>query len=169
MGREGGEQRHDQEHLAEEARTRQVERDGLGATFIYDPATRTWTDGPRPPHGLSEPGYYGNNPPCGFEFRKQLCVMGAFEVGLHRFRSAAFMWDATRETWDPFPAPPVVAHAASQTDNHVVVLGSFPSEEPIDGTTPTPTRLFVLDQGSRDWVEWDIGDAGTRYEAARIG
>ena len=149
-----------------------TEEDALdrSATFIYDPATRTWTNGPRLPHGLSEHGgYYGTNSVCGFELQKKLCVMGAVVAGDYRFRSVAFMWDATRETWDPFPAPPVVAHAVSQTSDHVVVHGSLPSEEPIDGTTPTPTRLFVLDQGSRDWVEWDIGDAGTRYEAARIG
>ena len=145
------------------------------ATFVYDPAVRTWTLGPRLPHEISEG--YGNSQwaPYGFGFQKQLCVMGTVFTGHYRYRSAAFVWDPTRETWDPFPAPPVVADSVSQTNNHVVAAGFVPSDVPLIGSARKPRRLFVLDQGSRDWVEWaypaELGDGsdGPRFAAVRIG
>ena len=107
-----------------------------------------------------------------------LDVMGTVFMGHYHYRSAAFVWDPTRETWDPFTAPPVVADSVSQTNNHVVAAGFVPSDVPLlgpDGPTPKPRRLFVLGQGSRDWVEWaypaELGDGsdGPRFAAVRIG
>ena len=146
------------------------------ATFVYDPAARTWTLGPRLPHEILLEDYFNAMwAPHGFELQKQFCVMGIVFRSDNRYRSAAFVWDPTRETWDPFPAPPVVAESISQTNDHVVAHGYIPSDVPIDGSTPMPQRLFVLDQASRDWVEWAIPaepgiiDNGPRFAAVRIG
>jgi len=132
VGREGDEQRHDQEHLAEELETHKVERDG--------------------------------------HVRRAAPLVD---------RYSAFVWDPTRETWDDFPVPPVMG-SVSQMDGHTVVCGRCRSDQPTEQPESRllgDMRLFVLDAGSRDWVEWDIPDSlpagvghpSTRYTAVRIG
>ena len=94
-------------------------------------------------------------------------------------RYSAFVWDPTRETWDDFPVPPVMG-SVSQMDGHTVVCGRCRSDQPTEQPESRllgDMRLFVLDAGSRDWVEWDIPDSlpagvghpSTRYTAVRIG
>ena len=119
-------------------------------TFVYDPATRTWTDGPRLPH---EPyvNEYGLKCILAFERSKRLCIMGTFRLNDSTFSPSlflAFVWDPTRETWDKFPVPPVAPEyrGVSQVDGHVVAYGYDSAGE----------HIFVLRPGSRDWTEWDI-------------
>ena len=77
--------------------------------------------------------------------------MSIFTLDDGSARFLAFVWDPTRETWDAFPAPPVVPEyrGVSQVDGHVVVYGYGSSDQPGE-------RIFVLRSGSRDWTEWDI-------------
>ena len=122
-------------------------------TFVYDPATRTWTDGPLLPHepGRNEHGYEYLS---AFERSKRLCIMGNFRLDDGDARLLAFVWDPTRETWDDFPVPSDVPRrmSVSQVDGHVVVHGH-------DGSSwqgHITWRIIVLRAGSRDWTEWDI-------------
>ena len=147
-------------------------------TFVYDPATRTWTNGPRLPY---EPWAAEYSEPFlpGFELSKRLCIMGPFILAPGNVRYSAFVWDPTRETWDDFPVPPVMG-SVTQMDGHTVVCGRCRSDQPTEQPESRllgDMRLFVLDAGSRDWVEWDIPDSlpagvghpSTRYTAVRIG
>ena len=83
-----------------------------------------------------------------------------------------FLWDPTRETWDPFPVPPVLACSISQTNDHVVVHGFFAPVDQIAEMRVTTPRLFVLGPG-KHWTEWDIPAELRRIEdriaAVRIG
>ena len=122
-------------------------------TFVYDPATRAWTDGPRLPH---EPRVNEYDLKCisAFERSKRLCIMGNFRLDDGDARLLAFVWDPTRETWDDFPVPSDVPRrmSVSQVDGHVVVHGH-------DGSSwqgHITWRMIVLRAGSRDWTEWDI-------------
>jgi len=139
-------------------------------TFVYDPATRTWTDGPRLPH---EPrvNEYGLKCISAFERSKRLCIMGSFSLNDGSFSLfLAFVWDPTRETWDKFPAPPVAPEyrGVSQVDGHVVVYG-------YGGVSDPGEHIFVLRSGSRDWTEWAIPAAVDNavplphFHAVRIG
>ena len=140
-------------------------------TFVYDPATRTWTDGPRLPYepGRNEHGY---DYLSAFERSKRLCIMGNFRLDDGGARLLAFVWDPTRETWDDFPVPPDVPRRMSvtQVDGHVVVHGHDKSDQ-----GHITWRIFVLRAGSRDWTEWDIPAAVQNalpwplFYAVRIG
>ena len=137
-------------------------------TFVYDPATRTWTDGPRLPYepGRNEHGY---DYLSAFERSKRLCIMGNFRLDDGGARLLAFVWDPTRETWDDFPVPLDVPRRMSvtQVDGHVVVHGYDSSYQ--------GHHIFVLRLGSRDWAEWDIPAAVQNtmsmpdFYAVRIG
>ena len=138
-------------------------------TFVYDPATRAWTDGPRLPHEpwLNEHGFKYIS---AFELSKRLCIVGSFRLHDGSTPFLAFVWDPTRETWDEFPAPPVVPpyKAVSQVDGHVVVYDYGSSDQPGE-------HIFVLRPGSRDWAEWDVPAAVDNeiplphFHAVRIG
>ena len=145
--------------------------DHLQNTFVYDPATQTWTAGPRLPLELhDEDGVHWH---CmAFEWRKRFCLMGLFHT-LDSHRYLAFIWDPLREAWDeaPFPVPPVLALCGESIDNHLVVVGHVDSSDPF-GRIST-RRLFVLRPDSRDWEEWSIPDAlrdgGLYITAVRLG
>ena len=105
--------------------------------------------------------------------------MGPFILAPDNIRYSAFVGDPTRETWDDFPVPPVMG-SVSQMDGHTVVCGRCRSDQPTEQPESRllgNMRLFVLNAGSRDWVEWDIPDSlsatvghpRTRYTAVRIG
>ena len=105
--------------------------------------------------------------------------MGPFILAPDIVRYSAFVWDPTRETWDDFPVPPVMG-SVTQMDGHTVVCGRCRSDQPTEQPASRllgDIRLFVLNEGSRDWVEWDIPDSlpamvghpSTRYTAVRIG
>ena len=125
-------------------------------TFVYDPATRAWTDGPRLPHEpwLNEHGFKYIS---AFELSKRLCIVSSFRLDDGSTPFLAFVWDPTRETWDEFPAPPVVPEyrGVSQADGHVVVYGYTSSNQPTL-LRPFGWHMFVLRPGSRDWTEWVI-------------
>ena len=145
--------------------------DHLQNTFVYDPATQTWTAGPRLPLELhDEDGVHWH---CmAFEWRKRFCLMGLFHTpDSHRY--LAFIWDPIREAWDeaPFPVPPVVCLRGESIDNHLVVVGHVDSSDPT-GRIST-RRLFVLRPDSRVWDEWRVPDAlrdgGLYITAVRLG
>ena len=145
--------------------------DHLQETFIYDPATQTWTAGPRLPLELDdEDGVLWH---CqAFEWRKRFCLMGLFHTAIsHRY--LAFIWDPIREAWDeaPFSVPPIVCLHGESIDNHLVVSGHVDSSDPT-GRIST-RRLFVLRPDSRVWDEWrvpdEVRDSGIYVTAVRLG
>ena len=144
----------------------------LQETFVYDPATQTWTAGPRLPHELYDEG--GVLWHCrAFELRKRFCLMACFQLGPEDVRYLAFIWDPTRGGWDeaPFPVPPVLALCGESIDNHLVVVGHVDSSDPF-GRIST-RRLFVLRPDSRVWDEWrvpdEVRDSGIYVTAVRLG
>ena len=145
--------------------------DHLQNTFVYDPATQTWTAGPRLPLELhDEDGVHWH---CmAFEWRKRFCLMGLFHT-LDSHRYLAFIWDPLREAWDeaPFPVPPVLALCGESIDNHLVVVGHVDSSDPF-GRIST-RRLFVLRPDSRVWDEWrvpdEVRDSGIFITVTRLG
>ena len=147
--------------------------DHLQETFVYDPATQTWTAGPRLPHELYDEGgvlpYYQ-----AFEWRKRFCLMACFKLDPEDVSYLGFMWDPIRGAWDeaPFPVPPVIAHDGDSIDNNLIVSGHVDSSDPT-GRISTPSRLFVLKPDSSDWDEWRIPDGLARatdtIAAVRLG
>ena len=150
------------------------------ATFVYDPAARTWTLGPRLP---GDP--YSDLQ--AFEVEKSLCIVGLFGVdgpgsygpGVPREATySGFIWDRTTETWDDFPAPPIVVTHLSQKDGYIAASGnhSYDIGPEIHPSAPGE-RLFVMSPGSRDWAEWTFPQAlgqnfsgwTYRFAAVRIG
>ena len=89
---------------------------------------------------------------------------------------SGYIWDPTTETWDDFPAPPIIVKHLSQKDGYIAASGDY-SFDTGPGVQPSAPgkRLFVLSPGSRDWVEWtfpqDIANPGWMYRiaAVRIG
>ena len=92
------------------------------------------------------------------------------------------IWDRTTETWDDFPAPPIVVTHLSQKDGYIAASGDHSYDVGPDIHPSAPgKRLFVLSPGSRDWAEWtflpqapfpqDIANTGWTYRiaAVRIG
>ena len=153
--------------------------DDLQETFIYDPATRSWTAGPRLPFELYDRDHGVHWHADAFEVHGKFCIMAYFELTPGTVKYSAFVWDPTRETWDDFPVPPVMG-SVTQMDGHTVVCGRCRSDQPTEQPESRllgDMRLFVLNEGSRDWVEWDIPDSlpamvghpSTRYTAVRIG
>ena len=146
----------------------------LQETFVYDPATETWTAGPRLPHELYDEG--GVHWHCmAFEVRKRFCLMGLFQLAPEEVQYLAFIWDPIRGAWDeaPFPVPPYIALHGECIDNHIIVSGNIkPSNYTYEGFPRTP-HLFVLRPDSRDWEEWSIPDAlrdgGLYITAVRLG
>ena len=124
--------------------------DHLQETFVYDPATQTWTAGPRLPHELHDEGGVHWHQQA-FELAEAILSDGPFPTGPQDVRYLAFIWDPIREAWDeaPFPVPPVVALCGDSIDNHLVVSGHVDSSDPT-GRIST-RRLFVLRPDSRDW------------------
>ena len=144
----------------------------LQETFVYDPATQTWTAGPRLPHELyAEGGVHWHL--TAFELRKRFCLMGLFQRTPEDVSYLAFIWDPIREAWDeaPFPVPPVLALCGDSIDNHLVVSGHVDSSDPT-GRIST-RRLFVLRPDSRVWDEWrvpdEVRDSGIYITAVRLG
>ena len=144
------------------------------AMFVYDPAARTWTLGPR----LSAWPYSDLH---AFEVEKSLCIMALFRYYDERTHEegdmySGFIWDPTTETWDDFPAPPIIVKHLSQKDGYIAASGDY-SFDTGPGVQPSAPgkRLFVLSPGSRDWAEWtfpqDIANPGWIYRiaAVRIG
>jgi hypothetical protein len=130
----------------------------LQETFVYDPATQTWTAGPRLPHELYDEGgvhwHYQ-----AFEWRKRFCLMGLFHT-LDSHLYLAFIWDPIREAWDeaPFPVAPVVALSGESIDNNLIVHGFIDSSDPTAVSGGNSQRLFVLRPDSREWDEWRLPD-----------
>ena len=143
----------------------------LQETFVYDPATQTWTAGPRLPHELyDEGGVHWHL--TAFELRKRFCLMGLFQRTPEDVSYLGFTWDPIRGAWDeaPFPVPPVVCLRGQSIDNNLIVFGRVESSVPT-GPMKT-TRLFVLRPGSNNWDEWSIPDEldhGMRIAAVRLG
>ena len=147
--------------------------DTLEATSIYDPATQTWTDGPRLPYELwvdiGGMRWHTN----AFELRKRFCIMGFFQLQPLIPTYAAFSWDPTDEAWErvAFDMPPVVALRTAHYDDYLFVSGYRSSETERAGSEGH-NRLFVLTPGSRDWTEWTSPNGmwrGHRLAAVRIG
>ena len=148
--------------------------DDLQETFIYDPATRSWTAGPRLPFELYDRDHGVHWHADAFEVHGKFCIMAYFELTPGTVKYSAFVWDPARESWDeaPFPVPPVVGFWCSQIDGHLIVSGNHRSDWNIDHLSFRVTRLYVLSPGSTEWTEWrlpdDVGQA-TRIAAVRIG
>ena len=138
-------------------------------TFVYDPATQTWTAGPRLPHELwLGPGGGAHWHCMAFELRKRFCVMACFQLAPEDARYLAFIWDPIRGAWDeaPFPVPPVVCLRGDSIDNNLIVHGYIDSSDPT-GPMIAP-RLFVLRPGSSDWDEWRIPDEVRAMQVAAV-
>ena len=146
----------------------------LQETFVYDPATQTWTLGPRLPHELySEYGTHWHF--TAFELRKRFCLMALFQLTPEHRQYLAFIWDPIQGAWDeaPFPVPPYIAIHSESVDNHLIMSGNVPFPTDNDfGWRNTP-HLFVLRPGSRDWGEWSIPESlrsgGMPLTAVRLG
>ena len=177
MGREGDEQRHDQDQLAEELEAHQVERDGhvrRAAPLVELELERDRDVGVDDPYSDLQ----------AFEVEKSLCIVGLFGVdgpgsygpGVPREAAySGFIWDRTTETWDDFPAPPIVVTHLSQKDGYIAASGnhSYDIGPEIHPSAPGE-RLFVMSPGSRVWAEWtfpqDIANPWDyRFAAVRIG
>ena len=130
----------------------------LQETFVYDPATQTWTAGPRLPHELYDEGgvlpYYQ-----AFEWRKRFCLMACFKLDPEDVSYLGFMWDPIRGAWDeaPFPMPPVIAHDGENIDNNLIVAGNVEPSS-YEGPYDRRSRLFVLKPDSSEWDEWRFPD-----------
>ena len=165
-----------------------------GETWIYDPETESWTEGPDLPHelfGIDGAGPYHCN---AFAREGRFCVLAKFrggeyvdatgEGGEGNYSYRTFAWDPTREEWDenPFPPPPECASRCSCIDDHLITFGSEPVggvnyDDPHDlleyqqGRT---SRLYVLGPRATEWAEWrlpavDARTLGTRIAAVRLG
>ena len=146
--------------------------DHLQETFVYDPATQTWTAGPRLPLELHHEGGVHWHQQA-FELRKRFCLMACFQLTPEDVRYLAFIWDPIREAWDeaPFPVPPVIALHHDSIDGNLIISGNIESS---DYTGPMKSaRIFVLKPGSRDWAEWILPDELKRHglpiTAVRVG
>ena len=117
--------------------------------FVYDSATRTWTDGPRLPYEPWGDEFVHGGLLCAFELSTRLCIMGSFSLNDGSVRYLAFVWDPTTETWVDFPVPPVMARGITQVDGHVILDGILSSDRPTE-LSEGNLRLFVLKEGSRD-------------------
>ena len=163
-----------------------------GQTFIYDPATASWANGPDLPqklYGLHEAGPYHYK---AFERDCRFCVLAKFRGGEYvdeysgegNYGYRTFAWDPTSEEWDenPFPPPPECASRCSSIDGHLITFGN----EPVGGVNyynphdlhdyqqGRTTRMYVLAPGDgASWIEWDLPgdskDVGTRVAAVRLG
>ena len=129
-----------------------------GGLFIYDPATQTWTAGPRLPHELY-PRYGIQWHLTAFELRKRFCLMGLFQRTPEDVSYLGFMWDPIRGAWDeaPFPMPPVIAHDGENIDNNLIVAGNVEPSS-YEGPYDRRSRLFVLKPDSSEWDEWRFPD-----------
>ena len=130
----------------------------LQETFVYDPATQTWTLGPRLPHDLyDEDGVQWHL--TAFELRKRFCLMGLFQRTPEDVSYLGFMWDPIRGAWDeaPFPMPPVIAHDGENIDNNLIVAGNVEPSS-YEGPYDRRSRLFVLKPDSSEWDEWRFPD-----------
>ena len=153
-----------------------------GQTFIYDPATESWTNGPDLPqelYGLEGAGPYHCT---AFERDGRFCVLARFQEGSF-FNYQAFAWDPTSGEWDenPFPPPPMCANRCSSMDNHLVAFGSEPTagfdymdqQEISDYSAGRTTKLYVLGPRATEWAEWRLPEdsrrLGTRVAAVRLG
>ena len=152
-------------------------------TFIYDPATESWTNGPDLPqelYGLEGAGPYHCT---AFERDGRFCVLARFQEGSF-FNYQAFAWDPTSGEWDenPFPPPPMCANRCSSMDNHLVAFGSEPTagfdymdqQEISDYSAGRTSKLYVLGPRATEWAEWrlpavDARTLGTRIAAVRLG
>ena len=132
-------------------------------TFVYDPATRAWTDGPRLPHELWR-NEVGHELVSAYEVSKRLCITGIFKLDDVRNQFSAFVWDPARRSWDDFeleiPVPPVFPRyrGVSQVDGHIALMGSislYSHEDPPE-IHEGSLRVFVLKEGSRNWTEWAL-------------
>ena len=162
-----------------------------GETYIYDPETDSWTDGPDLPHelfGIGGSGLYHCN---AFAREGRFCVVAKFRGGEHRaetdgagtYSYRTFAWDPAREEWDenPFPPPPRCAIRCSCIDDYLVAFATEPVGG-IDGDNPDEvaafrqgqtTNLYVLKPGDTEWAEWRLPAGartlGTRVAAVRLG
>ena len=132
-------------------------------TFVYDPATRAWTDGPRLPHELWR-NEVGHELVSAYEVSKRLCITGIFKLDDVRNQFSAFVWDPARRYWDDFeleiPLPPVFPRyrGVSQVDGHIALMGSislYSHEDPPE-IHEGSLRVFVLKEGIRNWTEWAL-------------
>ena len=161
-------------------------------TWIYDPETESWTEGPDLPHEL----FVGVTHCKAFERDGRFCVLAKFRGGEYvdteyvethgegSYSYRTFAWDPTREEWDenPFPPPPECASRCSSIDGHLITFGN----EPVGGVNyynphdlhdyqqGRTTRMYVLAPGDgASWIEWDLPgdskDVGTRVAAVRLG
>ena len=148
----------------------------LQETFVYDPATQTWTAGPRLPHELYDEGGPPSHWHCmAFEVRKRFCLMGLFQLAPEEVQYLALIWDPIRGAWDeaPFPVPPYIALHGTSIDNHLIVSGNRKPSEYADERFPRTPHLFVLRPDSRVWDEWrvpdEVRDSGIYVTAVRLG
>ena len=161
-------------------------------TRIYDPETKSWTEGPDLPHEL----FVGVTHCKAFERDGRFCVLAKFRGGEYvdteyvethgegSYSYRTFAWDPTREEWDenPFPPPPECASRCSCIDDHLIAFTTKPVGG-IDFSNPDEvtayqqghtTRMYVLAPGDgARWIEWhlptDARKLSTRVVAVRIG
>ena len=141
-------------------------------TWVYDPATQTWTDGPSLPYKLLVARGVSWHV-AGFELHSKFCIMGYFELAPDTFEYTAFLWDPTREAWEEasFDKPSVVALDCSHIDDHLFVLGHMVP----DAAGPwdrDETLILMLRPGSTHWEQLELPnhyDYGARITAVRIG
>ena len=163
-----------------------------GETWIYDPETESWTEGPDLPHEL----FVGVTHCKAFERDGRFCVLAKFRgdeyvdteyvdthgEGSYSYRT--FAWDPTREEWDenPFPPPPECASRCSCIDDHLIAFTTKPVGG-VDFSNPDEvtayqqghtTRMYVLAPGDGTrWVEWrlptDARKLSTRITTVRLG
>ena len=129
-----------------------------GGLSIYDPATQTWTAGPRLPHELY-PRFGVHWHLTAFELRKRFCVMGLFQRTPEDVSYLGFMWDPIQGAWQeaPFPMPPVIAHDGESIENNLIVAGNTEPSR-YAGPYDRMSRLFVLKPDSSEWDEWRFPD-----------
>ena len=129
-----------------------------GGVFTYDPATQTWTAGPRLPHELY-PRFGVHWHLTAFELRKRFCVMGLFQRTPEDVSYLGFMWDPIQGAWQeaPFPMPPVIAHDGESIENNLIVAGNTEPSR-YAGPYDRMSRLFVLKPDSSEWDEWRFPD-----------
>ena len=159
-----------------------------GETWIYDPETESWTEGPDLPHEL----FAGVTHCKAFERDGRFCVLAKFRGGEYvdeysgegNYGYRTFAWDPTSEEWDenPFPPPPECASRCSCIDDHLIAFTTKPVGG-IDFSNPDEvtayqqghtTRMYVLAPGDgARWIEWhlptDARKLSTRVVAVRIG
>ena len=157
-------------------------------TWIYDPETESWTEGPDLPHEL----FVGVTHCKAFERDGRFCVLAKFRGGEYvdaysgegSYSYRTFAWDPTREEWDenPFPPPPECASRCSCIDDHLITFTTKPVGG-VDFSNPDEvtayqqghtTRMYVLAPGDgARWIEWrlptDARKLSTRITTVRLG